>query len=128
MFRRTPLKPKRDKPRRKGPPRPRIKPGREEDPEHLAHIRTLPCWACAIDQRRQEFRTEPHHPRTGGKDGPGAGQKAPDRDVIPLCGAGHHRGDASGYISIHKNPIEFRQRYGTEAEIRDAIIEQQEEA
>ena len=39
------------------------------------------------------------------------------------CGAGHHRGQAHGYISTHKNPIEFRERYGTEAEIKNRITD-----
>lgn len=121
MLRRTPLRRKRPTPRRVGAPAPRIKSGREEDPEHLARIRRQPCYACQVDRRMQEFRTEPHHPRPGGADGPGAGQRSSDRDAIPIC-AGHHRGIAPGYISIHKNPIEFRARYGTEAEIRDRVL------
>lgn len=120
-MRRSPIPQKREKPRRKGNPVPRIKPEREEDPEHLDWIRSLPCWACLLDDRRQDFSTEAHHPRTGGKDGPGVGQKAPDKDAIPLCW-GHHCGTAPGYISIHIDPIEFRARYGLEAEILEHVL------
>jgi hypothetical protein len=41
-----------------------------------------------------------------------------------LCGFGHHRGHDSKYLSIHKNPIEFRARYGSEAALSAIILTQ----
>lgn len=51
------------------------------------------------------------------------GQKADDRDAIPLCADRHHNVQVPGFVSIHRNPIQFRERYGTEAEIRDRVAE-----
>ena len=119
MLRRSPLRSKRPTPRRKGKPAPKIKPKREDDPEHLDRLREFGCWCCRVDGLGW-VAAEPHHPRTGGKDGPGASQRAPDRDAIPLCRR-HHNEQHPDSLSIHRNPIEFRDRYGTEAEIRDKV-------
>lgn len=110
---------KRLKPRRKGNPAPRIKPKRKEDPEHLAALRRFGCWACRMDGMGQ-VEAEPHHPRSGGNLGPGMGQRADDSDAIPLCRM-HHNEQHPNSLSIHRNPIEFRARYGAEVEIRDKI-------
>jgi len=119
MLRRSPLRPRRLTPRRKGEPAPRIKQGRVENPAHLDRLRRFGCWACRVDGKGWHA-AEPHHPRTGGKDGAGAGQRAPDEDAIPLCSR-HHNEQHPDSLSIHRNPIEFRDRYGTEAEIRDQV-------
>jgi len=120
-MKRSPINPQRTKPRRKGKPAPRIKPQRQEDPEHLDRLRKFGCWACREDGNGWS-PAEPHHPRTGGTDGPGAGQMAPDRDAIPLCSM-HHNERHPDSLSIHANPIQFRARYGTESEIRDKVAE-----
>ena len=120
-MRRSPIPAKRLKPRRKGKPAPRIKPQRQEDPQHLDALRRFGCWACREDGLGR-VDAEPHHPRTGGKEGPGAGQKAPDSEAIPLCRR-HHNEQHPDSLSIHRNPIEFRARYGTEAEIRDRVAQ-----
>lgn len=119
MLKRSTLRAKRPTPRRRGPPAPRIKPCREDDPEHLARLRRFGCWACWMDGNGWQA-AEPHHPRTGGLDGPGVGQKAPDRDAIPLCSR-HHNEQHPDSFSIHRNPEEFRARYGTEDQIRDQV-------
>ena len=121
MLRRTPLRAKRPTPRRVGAPAPRIKPEREDDPQHLARLRAFGCWCCRVDGDGRR-PAEPHHPRTGGLDGPGAGQRAPDRDAIPLCPDRHHNVQTRDYLSIHRNPLKFRAKYGTEAEIRDQVL------
>lgn len=109
-MKRTPLK------RKRRPKRP------TDDPEHLDRLRAFGCWCCRVDG--DGWRpADPHHPRSGGKDGPGMGQRAPDRDAIPLCSDRHHNVQTRDYLSIHRNPIEFRERYGTEAEIRDKVAE-----
>ena len=118
-MRRSPIPSKRMKPRRKGKPAPKIKPKRLEDPEHRAALRRFGCWCCWVDGLGW-VAAEPHHPRAGGKEGPGTGQKAPDSEAIPLCRR-HHNEQHPDSLSIHRNPIEFRARYGTEAEIRDRV-------
>lgn len=49
------------------------------------------------------------------------GTKAPDRDALPLCPR-HHNEQHPDSVSIHRNPLEFRDRYGTEEEIRDQVL------
>jgi hypothetical protein len=72
-----------------------------------------------MDGTPQTSKTEAHHP----KPGCGKGQKSDDRDAIPLCSK-HHNEQHPDSLSIHRNPIEFRSRYGTEAEIRDAVAKE----
>lgn len=128
-LKRTPLKPRREALRRTGLPtspaklrRPlrkksqtvRIKPRRQEDPEHLARLRRFGCWCCRVDGLGWVY-ADAHHPKVKG--GAGAGQKAPDREAIPLCPERHHNVNVPGFISIHYHPIEWRARYGAEAEV-----------
>jgi hypothetical protein len=93
---------RRARPRRQGPPAPRIKPGRQEDPAHLALVRALPCVICGTTPG------EAHHIRDGQV---GAGQKAGDNEAISLCPA-HHR---TGPDSIHAlGTREWQRRFGTQ--------------
>lgn len=107
---------KRMTPRRVGKPAPRIKAGRIEDPAHLERLRHMGCYCCRFDGLGW-VPSEPHHPRPGH----GTGQKADDRDAIPLCRR-HHNEQHPDSVSIHRNPKEFRRIYGTEAEIRDCVL------
>lgn len=109
------LKTKREKPRRTGKPLPRIKPGRVEDPAHLARVRSLPCIACELNGLAQFTPTEAHHIR----DGQGMGQKAGDDEAIPLC-VFHHR---TGFSSIHLAPATFKWLYGTERRLLAMTLE-----
>jgi len=111
-MKRSPLKQKRDTPRRKGPKAPRIKAGRVEDPAHLARVRSLPCIVCQAGN--QITPTEAHHIR----DGVGMGQKAGDHEAIPLCSFHHRTG-----VSIHLSPITFQWLYGTERELLARTLE-----
>jgi hypothetical protein len=116
-MKRSPIPSKRLKPRRKGNPSPRIKPDRQEDPAHLAALRRFGCWGCRVDGLGWA-PAEPHHTRPG----QGMGTKADDSQAIPLCRK-HHNEQHPDSVSIHRNPIQFRQRYGTESEIRDRVAE-----
>lgn len=62
---------------------------RQEDPKHLAFVRTQPC--CLPFCKRE---AEPAHLRMGnlaiGKDPAGKGEKPHDKFVVPLCPY-HHR-------------------------------------
>lgn len=117
LLRRTALKPKRDKPRRKGQPAPRIKPEQEGDPEHLARLRELGCWCCWVDHGRW-VAAEAHHPK---RPGLGMAVKAPDSEAIPLCSR-HHNEQHPDSLSVHRNPIEWRARYGTEEEVLAHVL------
>lgn len=94
-----------------------LHPKRQQDRLHLEALREFGCWACREDGNGWVY-AEAHHPRLPGQ---GTGVKAPDRDAIPLCPRLHHNVQTPDAYSIHRNPIEFRQRYGTEAEIRDQV-------
>lgn len=96
-MKRSPISPKRLKPRRKGTPAPRIKPGRVEDPAHLARVRSLPCAICGATP------SEPHHPK--GLEFCGKGQKASDHDAFPLCVSCHRTGP-NAFHAIGKRPWE----------------------
>lgn len=116
MLRRTPLRRKRETPRRKGKPAPRIKPGRVEDPKRLARVRALGCIVC----RRLGLgfvHAEAHHPRTG----VGMGQRTGDDMAIPLC-PDHHRAGGPG-IAFHAGPRLWEATYGTQLELLDAVNE-----
>lgn len=112
------LLPKRSTPRRTGKPSPRIKPGRVEDPEHLKRVRALPCIACQMDGRTQTEKTEAHHPR----EDEGMGTKADDHEAIALCSR-HHNEQHPDSVSIHRNPVQFWSRYGTEGYLLARTIE-----
>ena len=71
-------------------PRHRFTPrsSREDDPQYLNFIRSLPCLICAMLHRRQSGRTEAAH--IGQR---GLGQKCSDRETAPLCQLHHREGE-----------------------------------
>lgn len=80
---------------------------------HMDRVASLGCIACLS----MGYVTAPelHHPRANA----GAGQKAPDSDVIPLCPA-HHRGTEHPRVpSIHRDRLKFIEMFGTEAQLLD---------
>lgn len=79
--------------------------------EHMSRVAELGCIACLS----MGYLTAPelHHPRANA----GAGQKAPDSEVIPLCSA-HHRGTEHPRVpSIHLDRVKFIAQFGSEAEL-----------
>lgn len=79
---------------------------------HMSRVAELGCIACLI-AGTPGTPPELHHPRTDA----GAGQKAPDSDVIPLCPP-HHRGTMHPAVpSIHLSRVKFIETFGTEAEL-----------
>lgn len=97
LHRRSWMPKRRTTPRRVGPPAPRIKEGRVEDPAYLARVRTLPCDVCG------KAPSESHHPK--GLEFCGKGQKASDHDAFPLCSACHRTGP-NAFHRIGKRPWE----------------------
>ena len=86
---------------------------------HMSRVAELGCIACLI-AGTPGTPPELHHPRTNA----GAGQKAPDSDVIPLCHA-HHRGTVHPAIpSIHLDRLKFIEAFGSEAELLARVREQ----
>ena len=71
-------------------PRQRREPraNRNDHPEYLEFIRSLPCHICQMLRRRQFGRTEAAH--VGMR---GLGQKCSDLEAIPLCGCHHRTGE-----------------------------------
>lgn len=57
------------------------------------HMTAVAALGCALCRRLGYYDTpaELHHPRTG----TGAGRRAPDTDVIPLCPSHHRLGNKS---------------------------------
>ncbi len=58
--------------------------------------------------------TEIHHLK--GSPWSGMGKRASDEHTIPLC-AVHHRHSAAGEIGFHDSPAEFREQYGSQADL-----------
>lgn len=87
----------------------RIKPRRKKDPAHLARVASMPCCVCGATP------VEVHHIRSG----MGMGQRASDRDTIPLCSE-HHR---TGPDAFHAGPRRFQEIYGTERELLELTLE-----
>ena len=86
---------------------------------HMSRVAELGCIACLI-AGTPGTPPELHHPRTNA----GAGQKSPDRDVIPLCHA-HHRGTQHPRVpSIHLDRLKFIEAFGSEAELLAMVREQ----
>jgi hypothetical protein len=71
-------------PRKRSEPRP----NRNDAPEYLNFIRSLPCAVCARLRSRQFGRTESAH--VGQR---GLGQKCSDWGAIPLCACHHRTGE-----------------------------------
>lgn len=113
-MKRTPMPPKREKPRRVGPKTPRIKPKRLHDPAWLARVASLPCCACGASP------VEVHHIRSGY----GMGQRASDHETIPLC-PWHHR---LGPTAFHAAPFMFQHLYGSERDLLAMTLERLKEA
>ncbi len=82
----TRSKPLTRSPLRRKPPKKR----KGADPAYLAFLRTRPCLLCDRKAYAQASRTEAAH--TGVR---GLGQKAPDKEALPLCGSHHRFGDDS---------------------------------
>lgn len=72
---------------------------------HMAKVAALGCIACQVIGY-EDTPSELHHIRTN----QGAGQKASNYQVIPLC-ARHHRMDKN---AIHQSKTNFEADFGTE--------------
>lgn len=121
-MKRSPINPKRTKPRREGPKAARIKSWRVEDPAHLARVRNLPCIACQIDSLPQLYKTEAHHIRRDSyRTCYGAQQKAPDVETIPLCKLHHWNG--SFCQDLGWSLASFEAKYGNERDLLAKTLE-----
>lgn len=83
---------------------------------YMDRVAELGCIACLI-AGTPGTPPELHHPRTDA----GAGQKAPDSDVIPLCPP-HHRGTMHPAVpSIHLDRLKFIETFGSEMALQDMV-------
>lgn len=94
---------------------------RAADKRHMTAVAELGCVLC----RRLGYIGTPaelHHPRTG----TGAGRRAPDTDVIPLCPTHHRLGNESLHAMGRKA---FERHYGlTEIDLLEdtrALLDQE---
>lgn len=111
-MKRTPLQRKAPLKAAKINPSARRKARSKATKEHMSRVAELGCIACLI-AGHPGTPAELHHPRANA----GAGQRAPDIDVIPLCPA-HHRGTCHpGVPSIHLSRMTFIATFGSEAEL-----------
>lgn len=89
--------------------------------EHMSKVAELGCIACFIDGNHGT-PPELHHIRETA----GAGQRASNFEVIPLCPA-HHRGTMhkpgrDGHVpSIHRDRLAFIELYGSELDLLSAV-------
>ena len=84
----------------------------KKEKAYLDLVASLGCMACR-NHGILGTPAELHHPRANA----GAGQKAPDSDVIPLCPP-HHRGTMHPKVpSIHLDRLKFIATFGSEAEL-----------
>lgn len=85
---------------------------RSPDPARKAAVAHLPCCICDFYGLVQLSRTTVHHCIMGRYDT----RREPDSETIPLCD-GHHqaRFDASK-IAIHREPKEWRAKYGPDTD------------
>lgn len=77
-------------------------------PQHMARVASLPCVICTEWGMAQHSPTQVHHVIHGR----GGNRKVPDTMTIPLC-EGHHQGLRDGSkIALHREPDEWKRRYG----------------
>jgi hypothetical protein len=115
---RKPIRKRRAKPRR----------GRVTDPKYLAWIRTLPCVVCNVLADNSDFSWRiwsrlvynrlQRSPTEAAHSGPhGLGQKADDRQALPLCMMCHREGPNS----YHRLSRRFFAFHGLD---RDMIVQE----
>lgn len=76
---------------------------------HMSKVASLGCIICGNPQ------VHLHHIRYAGL---GMGKKSSHYSVIPLCQP-HHQGN----FSIHNNPKEFTEKYGTQQYLLERVLE-----
>lgn len=78
-----------------------------KDPEYISILHDLPCCICDYYGYKQQTHTQAHHWIMGR----GGSRKTPDSEAIPLC-VDHHQSGGHGFVAIHNEPDEWRQKYG----------------
>ena len=78
-----------------------------KSPKHLGKVAEIPCMACRIEPAPRARRLNLHH-----LCGIGAGQKASDLLVLPLCEF-HHQVGGVGH-AIHAGVEIWEEKFGTQ--------------
>lgn len=91
----------------------------KENPARLAAVAAMPCVICYEYGMVQLSRTTVHHCIHGRNAYDKRAKKrrrAPDSMTLPLCD-GHHQGDFdTSKIALHREPDEWKRRYGKDTE------------
>lgn len=84
----------------------------------MRRIAALGCCVCRFRLGLHDSPAAIHHVR----DGYGKSQRAPNTDIIPLCGMHHQNG---GYgVAFHAGKTIWQDRFGTERELQALVHEQ----
>jgi len=83
---------------------------------HMSKVAALGCIACR-QLGYDDTPAELHHIRSGS----GAGQRASNYRVIPLC-PWHHRQGGHGH-AIHAGQAAFEKKFGTEEDLLKQVME-----
>ena len=84
----------------------------KKDAQWLSILHELPCCICQYYGQPQNSPTTAHHHIMGR----GGNRKTCDTEAIPLCD-GHHQGQFdTSKVAIHREPKEWRQRYGRDTD------------
>lgn len=96
----------------------RPRPQTEAEREHSAAIHRMRCWACEVDKDPCPPPSAGHHI----KEEYGAGQKASDWEMLPLC-EGHHQGNIDRTrLAYHRAPRTWCARYGNQVVVLRIIL------
>ena len=82
------------------------------DLAYMGRVRDGPCIICRLFGEQQLSPTQAHHPIHGRY----SARKAPARDCLGIC-EGHHQGNFDGSkIALHREPDEWKARYGLDTD------------
>ena len=84
--------------------------------DHMAKVAAIGCIACK-QLGYDDTPAELHHIRSTA----GAGQRANNYEVIPLC-PWHHRTGGHGH-AIHAGQAAFEKKFGTEEDLLAKVLE-----
>lgn len=86
---------------------------RKERDLRFERLFEIGCIVC-LNQGRGWVPPEIHHLK--GNPWSAMGKRASDAHTIPLC-PGHHRYGGHGEVGFHQSPAEWRERYGSQADL-----------
>ena len=92
--------------------------GDDRTPEEKAYHdwqRSQPCIVCQLFGEQQLSPTTVHHWIMGR----GSNRRTPHLETLPICD-GHHQGTFDkSKISVHREPVAFKKKYGTDKQLSE---------